>query len=792
MQLSTAWLKADFGLEEDARELASRLTMAGLEVDGIHKAAADFSGVIIGEVAALEAHPDADKLRVAKVNVGQDAPLQIVCGAPNVAQGVRVPVAMLGAVLPLEDGVLKIKKSKLRGVESSGMLCSARELGMSDDHSGLLILPADAPIGADIRSYLQLDDSIIDVDLTPNRADAFSMRGLAREAALLFGKTARYAEITAVPASIDAAAAISCQAPADCPKYLARVIENVDNTAATPLWMAERLRRAGIRTHDPLVDITNYVMLLLGTPMHAFDKSKIHGGIVIRRARQGEKLHLINDSTAVLDDDVLIIADAQRPLAIAGVMGGLDSGCSTATTAVVLEAAWFSPVTIAGKARRFGLSSDSAQRFERGVDFTLQEQALELATQLILDICGGQAGAAASSIAPDALPRRTPIVLPAGAIGKRIGRDDYAPADVAAIFQSLGCAVQTAADSWTVTPPPWRFDMECAEDLIEEIARVDGYANIPDRLPAAAYQKAGSRPVENRLADSFAALGFQEAITYSFIDRASQAAYFGDAPAICLQNPISAELAEMRLSLIPGLVNTLIYNRNRQQANVRLFEIGKTFTPNGSKAADAIQTETAAAVLCGLASPEQWGTAARPVDFYDVKGIAETLLAGEAVVYQRSQKPWLHPGLSADISKDGRHIGCLGCLHPAVLKTLGAKGGDVWVLEIRTDALPAAVTPRFAAIGRYPAVRRDLALITDITTPAAEIERVIRAAGGEKLREILFFDQYQGNHLPKGKRSLAVGIILQDSEKTLQDEEVEGIIAHLVETLGRDCGTELR
>lgn len=792
MYLSTAWLNADYGLSEDTQELAKRLTMAGLEVDGIHASATDFTNVLIGEVTALSAHPDADKLRVATVSVGGE-PLQIVCGAPNVAQGVKVPVAMIGATLPMTDGsTLTIKKSKLRGVESYGMLCSARELGMSEDHSGLLILPEDAPVGMNIREYLQLDDDLIDIDLTPNRADAFSIRGLARETALLFERPFTPPAIPTVDSNSNASIAIQNLAPQDCPQYCARVITGVNNQVATPIWLAERLRRMGIRPHDPLVDITNYVMIALGTPMHAFDGDKIQGGITIRHAQTGETLKLINENTATLAEDILLIADDHQPLAIAGVMGGLESGCSRDTHTVILESAWFNPVTIAGKARRFALSSDSAQRFERGVDYTLQTQAIELATQLILDICGGQAGEIVQDTHPEHLPQRLPITLSYTAIGKRIGRE-YERSHISRILNALGCQVSEQADSWTVTPPSWRFDLEIAEDLIEEIARVDGYANIPDNRPQTHYQKDQRTPdASARLSDQLVALGFQEAITYSFIDRRSQSAYFGDQATINLQNPISAELAEMRLSLIPGLVNALVYNRNRQQTDVRLFETGRVFLPQGERAIDSQQEMRIAGVISGLSYPEQWGIPAKALDFFDLKGIVDSLLNNPKAQYHRSDKPYLHPGQSAEIRLHEKTIGYLGALHPQTLKTLGIKGGDIWVFELSLDAFATHHTPRYQAIGKYPSVRRDLALIVDKTQAASELEQTIREHGGEHLRKIIIFDRYQGNHLPENKQSLAIGLIWQNEEKTLQDEEVEDIISHLIHTLRQKHGAELR
>ena len=798
MLLSTDWLKEDYGIDLPPQLLAERLTMAGLEVDSMTTAAPPFSGVVVAQVLTLNPHPDADKLRVATVNSGTGEALQIVCGAPNVAVGVKVPLATIGAVLP---GDLRIKKSKLRGVESFGMLCSARELGLSDEHAGLLILPEDTPVGADIREYLRLNDTIIDIDLTPNRADCFSIRGLAREIAQLcrdeLGTDYRLPplETADVAVTSDATLAIENHAPQDCPRYLARTIRGIDIGRATPPHIAERLRRAGIRTHDPVVDITNYVMLTLGTPLHAFDADKVQGGIVIRPATAGETLRLLNDSEATLAGDELLIADSEKALAIAGVMGGADSACSKATQNIILEAAWFNLPRIAGKARRFGLSSDSAQRFERGVDYTLQETAIELATRLIVEICGGAAGAIGASISAGDLPQRTAIALPCAAIAQRIGRA-YDEATVSRILEGLGGEVHFANGLWTVTPPAWRFDLTIDADLIEEIARIDGYAHIPDRLPAVQYQHgAGEGGVLRYYGDMLAAQGFQEAVTYGFIDRDSHQAFFPDAATINLQNPISTNLAEMRLSLLPGLVNAVIYNRNRQQQDVRLFEIGRVFLPQAGKAtADCAQLTHLAGVMSGLAAPEQWAAEARKIDFFDAKAVVETLLLQVAGVnYRPSSQPYLHPGKSADIYDDsGQYLGCVGALHPQLLQTLDSRGGEIYIFELNDlTRLPAAHLPHYRNIGKFPTVRRDLALVVGKDIAAADLLNTIREQVGELLADTWCFDRYQGASMGD-QQSLAVAILLQDPEKTLQDEEVASIIESIVKHLKNTFNAELR
>lgn len=799
MLLSTQWLKEDYGIDLPPELLVERLTMAGLEVDDVTLAAPSFSGVIVSQVLTVNAHPDADKLQVATVNTGNSEVLQIVCGAPNIAAGIRVPLATIGAVLP---GDVRIKKSKLRGIESFGMLCSARELGLSDEHAGLLILPEDAPIGADIRDYLHLNDSIIDIDLTPNRADCFSMLGLAREIVQLcraeLGGDFSLPPLSAteVATSGKCSLVIENRTPQDCPRYLGRIIRGIDVSRSTPPQIAERLRRVGIRPHDPVVDVTNYVMLMLGTPLHAFDADKISGGIVVRYAQAEEKLRLLNDSEALLDEDVLVIADKEKTLAIAGVMGGAESACSASTQDIILEAAWFNPTRIAGKARRFGVASDSAQRFERGVDYTLQETALNFATQLILDICGGEAEDFSSAVSEENLPQRLPVAVSREAIAQRVGRS-YDDITINSILMGLGGEVQRTENAWQVTPPTWRFDLAIGEDLIEEIARIDGYANVPDRLPVVQYQQdaGGSRSLRY-YSDLLVAQGFQEAVTYSFIDNASHQAFFPECPAITLQNPISANLAEMRLSLLPGLVGAVIYNRNRQQQDLRLFECGRVFLPQlEKKIADCSQPVRVAGVMSGLAMPEQWAIEARKIDFFDVKAVVENLLVlKHSVSYRPSQQTYLHPGKSADVYDDdkGQYLGCVGALHPHLLQKLDARAGDIYVFEINDFAiLPLMHLPYYQAISKFPIVRRDLAFVVDKKIAATTILTAIQEQMGKRLSDAYLFDVYQGENLGD-KLSLAVALYLQDSEKTLQDEEVGSSITMLVTYLKNTFNAELR
>ncbi|MBP3194987.1 MAG: phenylalanine--tRNA ligase subunit beta [Cardiobacteriaceae bacterium] len=796
MRVSVSRLQKITNQSFDALELARRYTLAGLEVEEVIPAAPQFSGVVVAEVLTLEKHPDADKLRIATVNYGGAENLQIVCGAPNVAVGVKVPLATIGAVLP---GEIKIKKSKLRGVESSGMLCSARELGISEDHSGLLILPADAEIGADIRAYLDLDDQIIDIDLTPNRADCFSERGLAREACVLYGTCAPDALFNAdlasekIPATSDSTVEIKNTAPAAAPIYLARVIDGVDNGKTSPIWLQEALRRFGVRAHDPLVDVTNFVMMSFGTPMHAFDAAEITGAINIRYAQEGEKITLINGSVADLNADDLLIADEEKPLAIAGVMGGIHSGCSEKTSRVVLESAWFNPDAVIGKARKFSLSSDAAQRFERGVDFQMQTAAIELATKLIVEICGGSAGKIAEFRAPEHLPQRKAIELPQEKIAKLVGRE-Y---DWKFVEEKLA-ALGFKQDGNKFLPPSWRFDCEIYQDLIEEIVRLGGYDNIPDALPIIEYQKDQNTAAQEGIsrqrltADKLRALGFSEAICYSFISRTEHSAFFGDAKTVNLLNPIAEDKSEMRLSLIPSLVSTVIYNRNRKQNNVKLFEIGNCFLPRGEKAVDCEQVCRVSAVISGLAAPEQWAEKSRDADFFDIKAVAETLIPNAK--YQRSDAPYLHPGQSADILLDGKKVGVVGTLHPEILNKLGGKGGKIFVFEADIAAVAGLDLPEISAISKFPAVRRDIALVVDEQIAVEDLIAAIRSLQFETalLSEVFCFDVFAGKDLAAGKKSVALAIVLQNQERTLQDEEVEAVISKILEKLASEFAAVLR
>ncbi|MDS4068548.1 MAG: phenylalanine--tRNA ligase subunit beta [Candidatus Competibacter sp.] len=784
MKVSEQWLREWVDPAVSSAELVAQLTMAGLEVDRVEPAAPAFDRVVVGRVIGLVSHPDADRLRVATVDVGGPEPLQIVCGAPNVAVGMHAPTALIGAVLP---GGPTIKPSRLRGVESQGMLCSARELGLAESSDGLLPLPADSRPGQDVRELLALDDSLIEIELTPNRGDCLGMEGIAREVAALNRHEFRPLPAEAVEPVVDATFPVTLLDPADCPRYVGRVIRGVDPAAETPLWMKERLRRAGARSLGPLVDVTNYVMLELGQPMHAFDLGRLTGGIVVRRARPGERMELLNGVVVEPDGETLLIADHRGPLALAGIMGGEISSCTDATRDVFLESAFFAPAGIAGRARRYGLQTDSSYRFERGVDPQLQRRAAERATRLLIDMAGGQPGPIVEAVSPEHLPAEPAIRLRPERIRKLLGMD-VAAADVESILRRLGMAVAIGSDHWLVAPPSSRFDIALEVDLIEEIARVYGYDRLPGNRPLTRLEMPAQpegRVALERFREVLAQRGFQEAITYSFVDPAFQQRLDPEREPLALANPISADLSVMRTSLWPGLLAALVYNQKRQQPRVRLFEHGLNFIPADG---GLRQEPYLGGVAAGTALPEQWGVPARMVDFFDLKADVEALLVltgePEAFVFVAAAHPALHPGQSARIERAGEPVGWLGALHPRVARELDVEG-DAFAFELRLGGLDPALIPAFRALSRFPASRRDIAIVVDEAVTARAILDCIRRCGGELLRDIRLFDLYRGRGIPEGRKSLALGLILQDFAHNLTDgvvdEVVSGIIAGLAE-----------
>ena len=794
MRFSENWLREWVSPDVDTRALVEQLTRAGLEVDTVEDAAPHpLNLVVVGRVLEVAPHPDADKLRVCRVDVGGAEPLGIVCGAPNVREGMRAPTALVGAVLP---GGLEIKAARLRGVDSAGMLCSAKELGLAEAAAGLLALPADAPVGEPLFDYLGLADACIEVDLTPNRGDCLGIAGLAREVGVLNRCPVSPPAIGDVAAEVDDTLPVTLAAPAACPRYVGRVIRDVDPAAPTPLWMAERLRRSGLRSISALVDITNYVLLELGQPMHAFDLERLTDGIHVRLGAAGERLVLLDGDTADLDPETLVIADGAGPVAMAGIMGGAPPAVGEGTRHIFLESAFFAPLHNAGRARRYGKHTDSSHRFERGVDPALQRRAAERATRLVMDIAGGRPGPVVEVTATDHLPARPPIRLRGERIKRLLGIPVPA-GEVIDILERLGCQMAGDDGLWDVTPPTWRFDLTMEADLIEELARVVGYDRFPTTRPRAdlVISQASEEQVSlETVQQALIARGYHEAITYSFVDEAAQRLLDPDHTPIRLANPLSSELAVMRTSLWPGLVGALRHNQNRQQERVRLFETGLRFRHDG-EVAKAEQLPMLAGLVTGPAAPEQWGLPARAADFFDLKGDLEALIAlgGRAGEwsFRAERHPALHPGQCAAILRGGEAVGWLGALHPGHLETLDVQG-PVYLFEVLLEALTRGGLPRYEALSRYPVIRRDLAVVVDEAVTAGQVRKCIGQAASNMLKNLQLFDLYRGEHIDSGKKSLALGLSLQAPDRTLTDEEVDSIVGRVVLALERDLGGRLR
>ncbi len=790
MKFSEKWLRKWVNPAIETQELIAQLTMAGLEVDSHEQAAHAFTGVVVAEVLATEKHPDADKLTVCRVNNGTEE-LQIVCGAANVRAGLKVPLAQVGAVLA-ED--FKIKASKLRGVESHGMLCSAEELGLAEQADGLLELDADAPVGQDIRTYLELDDTLIEVDLTPNRGDCLSIAGLAREVGVLNQATVTAPVIDAVAASLEDSLPVALSSPEACPRYLGRVIRNVDVSARSPDWLRESLRRSGIRSIDPVVDVTNYVLLELGQPMHAFDLDVLRGGINVRMARPDESLVLLDGKEVKLKPDTLVIADHDKALAMAGIMGGEASAVTADTRHVFLESAFFHPLAIAGRARAHGLQTDAAHRFERGVDFNLPRKAMERATRLLLDIVGGEAGPVVEGLAP--LPTVAPVELCEARITSLLGMAMPA-SQVEDILGRLGLSqVSREQGSWRFAVPSWRFDISIEEDLIEELARVHGYDKLPVTEPLSRFRlkpQPEARVGLKALRRILTGLGYQEIITYSFVDpKLEEILHDRHGEAMVLANPISQDMSVMRSNLWPGLIKTLKHNQHRQQSRARLFESGLRYQRLDGKIQ---QTPAIAGLLWGGRFPEQWGVRQESVDFFDLKGDVETLLGASldlaAFEFRPGQHRALQLGMSAEILRQGRHVGWIGALDPAVQRQLDIPG-KVLLFELALDALADGRLPAAVDLSRYPSVRRDLALVVDAELPLDSLLRMLRREAGEHLAELVVFDVYQGERIAKTKKSLALGLTWQHPSRTLGEDEIHAIIDSCIKVLEEQFNAELR
>lgn len=790
MKFSEQWLRELVQPQIGTQELSDQLSLSGLEVDDVEGVAGDFTGVVVGEILTAEPHPNADKLQVCQVSDGEQT-VQVVCGAPNARAGLKTAFARVGAVLP---GNFKIKKAKLRQVESFGMLCAEDELGLSEDHGGIMELVADAPVGQDIREFLNLNDKIIDVDLTPNRGDCLSIAGMAREVGVLNKVAVTEVAAPAVAPVIDDRFDVELVSGHACPRYLGRVIRNINPGVVTPQWMQEKLRRSGVRSIDPVVDVTNYVLLELGQPMHAFDLSKLDSGIKVRLAEEGEKLTLLDGQEVELSIDTLVIADAKGPVAMAGIMGGEPTSVTDETRDIFLESAFFAPLAIAGRARSYGLHTDSSHRFERGVDWQLQRKAIERATALLLEIVGGEPGPVIEAVAETDLPAVRKVLLRHAKVTAVLALE-IPVAEIEEILTRLGMQLEAVEDGWQVTVPSYRFDISIEVDLIEEIARVYGYNNLPVHTPTAKLPIppiAEARLTLQSLRRHLVARGYQEAITYSFIEAELQKAFDDRHEAIALANPISAEMAVMRTSLWPGLAKALQYNQHRQQSRVRLFETGQRFLP---KADELVQENVVAGILAGNRDAEGWTAGKDKLDFFDAKGDLESLLALGGCAGQFSfvadRHVALHPGQTARIERNGETVGYIGALHPSLVKKLDLNG-PVYLFEVSLSAVTGGRLPRFSSLSKFPESRRDLAVVADQATAFDDIRQVVEAEAGEFLKQVTLFDVYQGQGIEPGRKSLALGLTWQHPSRTLNEEEINSAVSAVVSALRERCGATLR
>ena len=784
MKFSENWLRTWVNPALSSEALANVLTMAGLEVEAMERVAPVFNNVVVAEVLEVVKHPNADRLNVCQVNVGEAHPLTIVCGAANVAVGVKVPCARIGAVLP---GDFVIKQAKVRNIESFGMLCSAKELGLAQASEGLFLLPGDAPVGKNLREYLELDDKLFTLKLTPNRSDCSGMAGLAREVAALTGSALQPLDIQIQPVTLAEQLPVKVADALGCPLYCGRLVRGVNAAAITPAWMLRRLERGGLRAINAVVDITSYVMLEMGQPMHAFDAAQLSGGITVRKACKGESLTLLNEQVVVLDEEIMVIADDTRVLALAGIMGGQGSGVETATQDIFLESAFFQPDAIVGKARRFGLATDSSFRFERGVDFAATRQALERATQLLREICGGKAGAISEVRGP--MPKREAIMLRRSRVARVLGIS-LDNSQIADLFTRLQFDFVANGDDYRVTPPSFRFDLAIEADLIEELARLHGYDNIPALAPHAAMTMLPCSELQRplaRLLQTMVALDYQEIVSYSFVEEDVERDLCGNDEPVALQNPIASNLAVMRSSLIGGLVGALRYNLNRKQSRVRLFEVGACFAKVNNK---YVQSQRLSGLTYGEAQAEQWGTATKSVDFYDAKANVEALFAPQLLRFVAAIHPALHPGRSAQIYCGKEMIGWVGEMHPRWQQQYDMPQACVW-FEVELDALIQAKVPHMNDIPKFLPVRRDLAVVVDEGMAVQIFLDAMRQVFVPFVAEITLFDVYRGKGVEQGKKSLAFRVLLQDTHKTLTDIEIEPSITQLVTALQK-MGAQLR
>jgi phenylalanyl-tRNA synthetase beta chain len=794
MKVPYSWLSEWVELPWPAAELGARLTMSGFELEALSAAAPDFSGVVVAQIVAAEPHPQADKLSVCRVSTGSGAPLQIVCGASNARAGLKSALATVGARLP---GEVAIKAAKLRGVESQGMLASAKELGLGDGASGILELPEDAPLGEPLRDYLNLNERVLDFNITPNRGDAMSIIGIAREVAALSGAPLTGPAILEPAAQRDDVFPVTLGAPAACPRFAGCVVRGVDNRAPTPLWVRERLRRAGVRSISPVVDVTNYVMLELGQPMHAYDLAKLHGAITVRLARAGEPITLLDGTPVAAETDVLLITDGEGAVGLAGIMGGLRTAVSAETTDIFFESAFFSPEAVLGRARRFGLVTDASQRFERGVDPTQQSRAIARAIALLTPMAGGTAGPIKVTESAPHVPKRTALELRSRQLARLLGVS-LRPERVTATLQALNMQVLPIQEGWRVIPPAYRFDVAIEADLIEEVARIVGFDVIPetDAQMAQRFRKLpATRPPEAAVLQALAARGYEEAITYAFVDPALQEQLFPDRSGLVLSNPIASDLSVMRVSLWPGLLRAALENQRRQQERVRLFEHGTRFEQHDGTTREI---DTLSALALGARLPEQWGVAKDlrgPADFYDVKGDLTALLIAtgepEAFTFEAAAQPALHPGRAARVLRRGEVVGWLGELHPRLVKALDFTYPPV-LFEIDLAAALAVVRSTYQDISRFPQVRRDLAVVVDESVTLSTLAERVTLAASSLLRSLRIFDVYRGPGLEQGRKSVALGLIFQDISRTLTDDDVERLMASVVADLRENLNARIR
>jgi phenylalanyl-tRNA synthetase beta chain len=794
MKFSEAWLREWVSPDISTDELVAQITMAGLEVDAVTPVADEFSQVVVGEILSTDAHPNADRLKVCTVSAGEEQ-FQVVCGAPNAKAGMKVPFALVGAKLADFD----IKMAKLRGVESFGMLCSERELGLSDDHEGLMELPHDAPIGVAVRDYLGLDDCTIEVDLTPNRSDCLGVIGIARETGLLNDLDLTPPEMAPVEPTISDTFPVTLTAREACPRFVGRVIKGIDITAESPLWLREKLRRSGLRSIDPVVDITNYVMLELNQPMHAYDLGALTTGIEVRLAEAGEKLTLLNQAEVTLNDSTLLITDASGPVGMAGVMGGLSTAVKPSTRDVFFEAAFFAPEAIAGRARQYGLHTDAGHRFERGVDFEGQSRAIERATRLLIDIAGGDAGPLVDTVEADHLPARAEVLLRASRVTKVLGMN-IEPAVIENSLFRLGFGFEPQSGdevAWLVQAPSHRFDINIEADLIEEISRIVGYDELPVTRPFAELsmlEASEAKRSSYHLIDQMIARGFSEAINYSFVDASMQAAFTPSVIPAMLKNPLSSEMDAMRTSLLPGLLRSATFNHNRQQLDVRLFELGRVFSQfeeGEPTMATLQQTNKIAAVLTGDRLEESWANEKTAVDFFDLKGDLEAVFGSEYLECTAAVVPGFEEGQTASVLFRGEAVGVIGKIDASVQSAFGLKA-PCYAFELVAAPMLGQSVPVVNEISKFPEIRRDIALLVDREVTAAELRQTVHEAGGEALTKVRIFDVYQGKGIDNQRKSVGLGLTFQEPSRTLKDEEVAEAMANVVTKLEQTYQAQLR